>query len=657
MSRRRFATPRFILASLMAIGVPVTAAPAAPGFITAAPPADFLPRPDLAKSASARLLSNGTGPARRVALAAPTEADAAGMKAHNRGGRAATAGVSPKGRPLAIGYGREVPAELRRIELASLDWIDSADGGRVARIEITSPGAAAVRVAFALASADPNITVRYAGSNATADVHGPTPASALVEDTQRFGQAWTPVLEGERAIIEIHAAAGAELAHTTLAIARISHLVVAGARLQKLSAKDAADIGYADFCETDLACITPQSTALVNAGKAVAKMVFAREDGIQYLCTGQLLNDTAQSFTPYFLVANHCINTAAAARTLNTYWFFDAVACGRLTVPPYALLGGGAALLGRSEDHDWSIVRLNRAPPAGARFAAWNADPVPAGAAVTVIHHPEGDLKKVSLGISFGDVFVDEQIDAELRPYGRMNVVRYGKGSTEGGSSGSGLLTYLSSGDYYEVRGGLSYGTAACRYPDEPDYYTRVADALPLMREYLTPNAGNPSGTVVVVEFYNRTLDHYFMSSDPTEINNLDTGVQKGWERTGLRFLAYGAAGQGRSPVCRFYEKPGFGDSHFYSADPQECAETAAKFGDRWIYESPSVFYLQLPNKATGLCPAATNPVWRYFRAAVTNHRYTDQVAVRDELSQSAGWIPEGYGPGPYYPIMCAPQV
>ena len=28
----------------------------------------------------------------------------------------------------------------------------------------------------------------------------------------------------------------------------------------------------------------------------------------------------------------------------------------------------------------------------------------------------------------------------------------------------------------------------------------------------------------------------------------------------------------GTSPVCRFYRAPGFGDSHFYSADPAECA-------------------------------------------------------------------------------------
>jgi hypothetical protein len=73
-----------------------------------------------------------------------------------------------------------------------------------------------------------------------------------------------------------------------------------------------------------------------------------------------------------------------------------------------------------------------------------------------------------------------------------------------------------------------------------------------------------------------------------------------------------------------------------------------------WIYESPSVFYVPLPNKATGACPTGTKAVYRYFNAFTENHRYTTEITVRDELAGTAGWIPEGYGPGPFYPIMCA---
>ena len=93
----------------------------------------------------------------------------------------------------------------------------------------------------------------------------------------------------------------------------------------------------------------------------------------------------------------------------------------------------------------------------------------------------------------------------------------------------------------------------------------------------------------------------------------------------------------GASPVCRFYRAPAFGDSHFYSANPDECAATAAAHPVDWIYESPNVFYVQLPNTATGACPAGTRPVYRFFRSATTNHRYTMEIVVRNELAETSG--------------------
>ena len=158
-------------------------------------------------------------------------------------------------------------------------------------------------------------------------------------------------------------------------------------------------------------------------------------------------------------------------------------------------------------------------------------------------------------------------------------------------------------------------------------------------------------GQAVTVEFYNKTLDHYFMSANPDDINDLDTGVFIGWERTGLRFLAYDNQAPGTNPVCRFYRKPEFGDSHFYSASPAECAETAAKFPD-WTYESPNVFYIQLPD-ANGACPTGTQPLWRFFNKNTVNHRYTAEVVIRDQMRANPSvWVPEGYGPD--QTIMCA---
>jgi len=142
------------------------------------------------------------------------------------------------------------------------------------------------------------------------------------------------------------------------------------------------------------------------------------------------------------------------------------------------------------------------------------------------------------------------------------------------------------------------------------------------------------------------------MTADANEINLLDTGVLRGWERTGVRFLAFTSQQPGTNPVCRFYLSPPLPDSHFYSADPAECARVRAQFPD-WTYEGPAVFYIYLPNQVTGACPTGTRAIWRFFHSRVTNHRYTPEVTIRDDLRADPGWIAEGYGLDAV--IMCSP--
>jgi hypothetical protein len=161
------------------------------------------------------------------------------------------------------------------------------------------------------------------------------------------------------------------------------------------------------------------------------------------------------------------------------------------------------------------------------------------------------------------------------------------------------------------------------------------------------------AATVPVVEYYNSSQDHYFVSSLAADIEALDTGKLAGWKRTGRTFEAYDAATGNASPVCRFYIPPAQGDSHFYSASPAECQETAAKF-PTFVEESPAVMYVDLPDSTTGACPAADIPVYRVWNnRADSNHRYTIDRNLRAQMV-AHGWIAEGYGPDQV--IMCAPS-
>jgi len=66
------------------------------------------------------------------------------------------------------------------------------------------------------------------------------------------------------------------------------------------------------------------------------------------------------------------------------------------------------------------------------------------------------------------------------------------------------------------------------------------------------------------------------------------------------------------------------------------------------------VFYIALPDPTTGACPGGTQPIWRFFNRLTTNHRYTSDHTVRDDMRADPGtWTPEGYGPDSV--IMCAP--
>ncbi|HLW11330.1 MAG TPA: glycosyl hydrolase, partial [Casimicrobiaceae bacterium] len=81
-----------------------------------------------------------------------------------------------------------------------------------------------------------------------------------------------------------------------------------------------------------------------------------------------------------------------------------------------------------------------------------------------------------------------------------------------------------------------------------------------------------PARAETVVEYYNATLDHYFITPLADEIDALDSGHIVGWTRTGLVFDASSSPGDGLAAVCRFYIPPAHGDSHFFSALPAECA-------------------------------------------------------------------------------------
>jgi hypothetical protein len=156
---------------------------------------------------------------------------------------------------------------------------------------------------------------------------------------------------------------------------------------------------------------------------------------------------------------------------------------------------------------------------------------------------------------------------------------------------------------------------------------------------------------VQVIEYYWPARDHYFITANPAEIAALDASAPGGWARTGQSFGAYPQATGITSRACRFYIPAAYGDSHYFSASPEECAAVQVKF-PVLIYETQNAFYIELPDLNTGACPAGTVPVYRLWNnRADTNHRYTTSLTIRSQML-AKGYLAEGYGPNPV--SMCA---
>ncbi|MBK9607014.1 MAG: hypothetical protein IPO58_11605 [Betaproteobacteria bacterium] len=162
---------------------------------------------------------------------------------------------------------------------------------------------------------------------------------------------------------------------------------------------------------------------------------------------------------------------------------------------------------------------------------------------------------------------------------------------------------------------------------------------------------------ISVVEFYNTSLDNYFITADPIEAAAIDNGAAgPGWIRTGNAFKSGGSAS-----VCRFYGSISPGpNSHFYTVDPAECQSLKDQqfpAGDprkltikSWNFESLDFASTPSANQA---CPGGTVPVYRAYnngftRGVDSNHRITGSLTAIQEVV-TRGWSNEGV-------VMCAPQ-
>ena len=404
-----------------------------------------------------------------------------------------------KGRPLQIGFGRDLPEIYQGDLYPRLTWVHAAGGGEVATFAVTSPGARAIRVAIAADRLPASAEVRFFGRK-NAEVFGPFRAAEVrsrPDDASRAGTEtpaaelfWSPVIEGDTAGVEVHVASRAE-GPFLMRVAGIQHLMES---VQYPDGKRLSDIGDAGACNIDVRCRTT-TPALLSA--AVAKIIFT-EAGSTYLCTGTLLNDTDNSsFIPYFMTANHCVSTQSVANTINSYWFFERATCGGGNPSTVTHFAGGATLLLTTSDTDATFLQMRDEGIAnlpGIWFAGWMVNN-PTGRQADGIHHPSGDLKKWSRGVANGFANYGGAVNGT----GSHIRVSWSQGTTEGGSSGSGLFVPHPSTGEQVFTGNLHGGIASCSSQSAPDWYGRFDLTYPRVRQWLEPCSYEVTPTVLTV--------------------------------------------------------------------------------------------------------------------------------------------------------------
>jgi len=246
------------------------------------------------------------------------------------------------------------------------------------------------------------------------------------------GDLWSNTIFGPEGVLLLRVAGPAGLA----ALERISFEI---AELGGIAPDFAASIE--SFCASTAACVQNAScytgTPADAAKGAVALMQWVSGAFI-YTCTGGLLNDTLPSSQiPYFLTANHCLDRARDAASLETYFQFT-LPCGSATCPPQGSPGGiqrlGATLLVTGTGGDFTLLQLSQVPPAGSVFLGWSNAPIAntQNAPLYRISHPNWAPQ------AYSRHHVDTTAPTcQGWPRGERIYSRDDVGATQGGSSGA----------------------------------------------------------------------------------------------------------------------------------------------------------------------------------------------------------------------------
>lgn len=200
------------------------------------------------------------------------------------------------------------------------------------------------------------------------------------------------------------------------------------------------DFGDSGSCNVNINC--SQGNSWQDDKHAVAMVLLS--DGTRW-CSGSLINNEREDYTPYFLSAFHCAdisgNGSLSSSEINDAesWVFmfnyESPTCSNSDGQTNQTVSG-AFLSAGLDDSDFLLMELSADPPYAydPYFAGWSRSSTAANNTVG-IHHPNGDVKKISID--------DDSPVSDSWPGTPSNShweVYFEEGTVEHGSSGSPLF-------------------------------------------------------------------------------------------------------------------------------------------------------------------------------------------------------------------------
>lgn len=354
-----------------------------------------------------------------------------------------------KGGAFRFGYDHQVNYNLNN----SGNWMQLSTGDFLWTLGLRSPGALQMSVSFANIILPQGCRL-YVMNEDHSEFHGAFDETFASIDTRMLG---TELLTGEGLVLELFVPQNLRNI-VNLEVYRVTH-----------SYRDVFDVarafGASGACMNNVRC--PAYAAYDNQIRSVVCLVNGGE-----FCTGALINNTCNDGTPYVLTANHC-GTTPGSWTFRFNW--EAVGCTNPGSSPTSNSITGGTFRAASSGSDFFLCEITAASAEATLatyniyYAGWDRTTT---AAVNPygIHHPSGDIKKISFTTGTASMIT---INFNGDPNTAMwQTPTWTDGVTEPGSSGSPLFN--SSG---RIIGDLSGGPSTCAFEGNAangfDYYGR----------------------------------------------------------------------------------------------------------------------------------------------------------------------------------------